>query len=91
MNEPVKSRIDFDETPLSPAPQEELKPARQFTDAADIVFEQSIAIQSEQDAEGDAEALMNQVLKPRRSLWRKLILLPADCWGSVRSRNLFSG
>ncbi|WP_413491589.1 YcjF family protein [Morganella psychrotolerans] len=81
MNEPVKSRIDFDETPLSPAPQEELKPARQFTDAADVVFEQSTAMQSEQDAEGDAEALLNQVLKPRRSLWRKLIFVAGGLLG----------
>ena len=80
MSEPIKSRIDFEEAPLSPPVQDTIKPAQQFADDDSIQFERT-EFTAEQDTDGEAEALLIQALKPRRSLWRKLVFVAGGLLG----------
>lgn len=86
MSEPIKSRIDFEEAPLSPPVQDTIKPAQQFADDDSIQFERT-EFTAEQDTDGEAEALLIQALKPGAACGVSWSLWPADCWGSAPSHN----
>ncbi|AHG18219.1 hypothetical protein Z042_00065 [Chania multitudinisentens RB-25] len=72
MNEPLKPRIDFAE-PLQP-PQEPLLRAGVAFDAlqAEKFYPAAPEWEAEQE-EGRAEGIINAALKPKRSLWRKMV------------------
>lgn len=72
MSEPIKPRIDF-EQPLQP-PQEPVLRANVAFDEqqAESFFPAAPELQQE-DEEGRAEGIINAALKPKRSLWRKMV------------------
>lgn len=72
MSEPIKPRIDF-EQPLQP-PQEPVLRANVAFDEqqAESFFPAAPELQQE-DEEGRAEGIVNAALKPKRSLWRKMV------------------
>ncbi|WP_072930827.1 TIGR01620 family protein [Nissabacter archeti] len=78
MNDPIKPRIDFDQ-PLEPPAQPVLRAAQAFSDRDAGHF--LPAAPEAQENEGEAEAVVAQVLKPRRSLWRKLVTLGLTIFG----------
>ncbi|WP_447868775.1 TIGR01620 family protein [Rahnella aceris] len=74
MSEPIKPRIDF-ETELKAPAEPVIKPALAFDEQ---ISERFIAVSTESDEqqeEGEAEAVLNRALKPRRSLWGKIVRL----------------
>ena len=74
MSEPIKPRIDF-ETELKAPTEPVIKPALAFDEQ---ISERFIAVSTEADEqqeEGEAEAVLNRALKPRRSLWGKIVRL----------------
>ena len=78
MNDPIKPRIDFDQ-PLETPAQPVLRAAQAFSDRDAEHF--LPAAPEAQENEGEAEAVVAQVLKPRRSLWRKLVTLGLTIFG----------
>lgn len=71
MNEPLKPRIDFD-GPLEAEKREHFKQSQTFTD--DIAENFAPAVVDEMlPEEGQAEAVVESVLRPKRSLWRKMV------------------
>ncbi|PLR41630.1 TIGR01620 family protein [Chimaeribacter californicus] len=78
MNDPIKPRIDFDQ-PLEAPAQPVLRAAQAFSDRDAENF--LPAAPEAQETEGEAEAVVAQVLKPRRSLWRKLVTLGLTIFG----------
>lgn len=74
MSEPIKPRIDF-ETELKAPVEPVIKPALAFDEQ---ISERFIPVTTETDKqheEGEAEAVLNRALKPRRSLWGKIVRL----------------
>jgi hypothetical protein len=72
MTEPLKPRIDFS-GPLEPDRSEAFRTAQTFNGTqadnfAPVMTETLIA-----EEEGQAEAVVEQVLRPKRSLWRKMV------------------
>ncbi|PLR40594.1 TIGR01620 family protein [Chimaeribacter coloradensis] len=78
MNDPIKPRIDFDQ-PLDAPAQPVLRAAQAFSERE---AEQFLPAGPEpQESEGEAEAVVTQVLKPRRSLWRNMVTLGLAIFG----------
>ena len=71
MTEPLKPRIDFD-GPLEEEKAQTLKSARAF-DGADAAKFTPARLDVLQDEEGAAEAVVESALRPKRSLWRKMV------------------
>jgi putative membrane protein len=71
MSEPLKPRIDFD-GPLEAEKMEALKSARAFDGAEAAKFAPARVDALEED-EGAAEAVVESVLRPKRSLWRRMV------------------
>ncbi|MBS6568249.1 MAG: TIGR01620 family protein [Klebsiella michiganensis] len=71
MTEPLKPRIDFD-GPLEEEKAQILKSARAF-DGADAAKFAPARLDVLQDEEGAAEAVVESALRPKRSLWRKMV------------------
>ncbi|WP_047606009.1 YcjF family protein [Rahnella aquatilis] len=74
MSEPIKPRIDF-ETELKAPSEPVIKPALAFDEQISERFIPVTAGTDEQQEEGEAEAVLNRALKPRRSLWGKIVRL----------------
>ncbi|MEB5698639.1 YcjF family protein [Klebsiella aerogenes] len=71
MSEPIKPRIDFD-GPLETEKSQTLKSARAF-DAADAQTFSPMLPEMVAEEEGAAEAVVESVLRPKRSLWRRMV------------------
>ncbi len=72
MSEPIKPRIDFDE-PLQPPQEPALRAGVAFdAEQAESFFPAAPELQQEEE-EGRAEGIINAALKPKRSLWRKMV------------------
>ena len=71
MTEPLKPRIDFD-GPLEVEKAQILKSARAF-DGADAEKFAPARLDAPEKEEGAAEAVVESVLRPKRSLWRKMV------------------
>ena len=72
MSDPLKPRIDF-ARPLDESSTTPLRPAQTFEAEAQAAF---LAVQDEEVAveeEGAGERAVEAALKPKRSLWRKLV------------------
>ncbi|SUI87980.1 Uncharacterised protein [Serratia quinivorans] len=80
MSEPIKPRIDF-EQPLEP-PQEPVLRANVAFDEqqAEHFFPAAPELQQEEE-EGRAEGIINAALKPKRSLWRKMVTAGLTLFG----------
>ena len=74
MSEPIRPRIDF-ETELKAPADPVIKPALAFDEQISERFIPVTAETDEQQEEGEAEAVLNRALKPRRSLWGKIVRL----------------
>ena len=74
MSEPIKPRIDF-ETELKAPADPVIKPALAFDEQISERFIPVTVETDEQQEEGEAEAVLNRALKPRRSLWGKIVRL----------------
>lgn len=74
MSEPIKPRIDF-ETELKAPADPVIKPALAFDEMISERFIPVTAETDEQQEEGEAEAVLSRALKPRRSLWSKIVRL----------------
>ncbi len=70
MSEPLKPRIDFD-GPLQ-AEKPPLKRARAFDRREADNFAPALLVTGEEE-EGAAEAVVESVLRPKRSLWRRMV------------------
>ncbi|TLV08759.1 TIGR01620 family protein [Klebsiella indica] len=71
MTEPLKPRIDFD-GPLEEEKAQILKSARAFAGDEAEKFAPA-RVDSLEEEEGAAEAVVESVLRPKRSLWRKMV------------------
>ncbi|MDJ1656758.1 TIGR01620 family protein, partial [Raoultella sp. Ech2A] len=72
MSEPLKPRVDFD-GPLQAEQTEALKSARAFAGADAEKFAPARVDLLTEDEEGTAEAVVESVLRPKRSLWRRMV------------------
>ncbi len=72
MNEPIKPRVDFTEQPAMPV-REEFKAAQAFSDAEAGEFTPLQAEEILADTP-QPEASVEAALRPRRSLWRTMVL-----------------
>ncbi|AKA37297.1 YcjF family protein [Yersinia ruckeri] len=73
MSESLKPRIDF-QKPLQPIEEPTLKAAQTFSGSAAEHFLPVDPVQEADDIEGRAEGMINAALKPKRSLWRKMVI-----------------
>lgn len=75
MNEPLKPRIDFSQPLPDKVTDNELRGAISFSAAEAKVFSsQDVLEQSESQQQADrVETLLNKALKPKVSLWRRLV------------------
>lgn len=71
MSEPLKPRIDFD-GPLQAEKIPPLKSARAFDTLEADNFAPARLVTGEEE-EGAAEAVVESVLRPKRSLWRRMV------------------
>lgn len=71
MTEPLKPRIDFD-GPLEAEKHEHFRQSRTFTDETAGNFAPSL-VDDVVPEEGQAEAVVESILRPKRSLWRKMV------------------
>lgn len=67
---PLKPRIDF-ARPLTPAREMPLRAAQQFDSAAESAFE--LTPEAEPLEESRGEKMVEAALRPKRSLWRKMV------------------
>ncbi|MBK4715865.1 MULTISPECIES: TIGR01620 family protein [Tenebrionibacter/Tenebrionicola group] len=80
MSEPLKPRIDFDK-PLQTDTQSRFKSAHAFSEPEAGRFTPTPADTSPEEQEGAAEAAVDAALRPRRSLWRKMVGLGLGIFG----------
>lgn len=71
MNDAYKPRIDFD-GPLEDAKAEQFKTSQAFDDATAEKFA-PVALDESPEQEGQVEATLDAALRPKRSLWRKMV------------------
>ncbi|MGC0065312.1 TIGR01620 family protein, partial [Enterobacter asburiae] len=71
MTEPLKPRIDFTGT-LEQDPQEAFKTAQTFSGTQADNFSPAL-IEEPGVEEGPAEAVVEAALRPKRSLWRRMV------------------
>lgn len=72
MSEPLKPRIDFAE-PLKEESTSAFKAQQTFSEAESRTFAPA-AIDERPEDEGAAEAAVDAALRPKRSLWRKMVM-----------------
>jgi putative membrane protein len=80
MSDPLKPRIDFSR-PLDEATEVPLRPAQTFDAQAQAAF---LAVQDDEavvEEEGAGERAVEAALKPKRSLWRKLVMAGVALFG----------
>ncbi|WP_220265793.1 YcjF family protein [Enterobacter sp. Colony194] len=71
MSEPLKPRIDFAE-PLQADREPQIKSAQAFSEPEAELFTPALAAELEPD-DGQAEAVVEAALRPKRSLWRRMV------------------
>lgn len=71
MNDAYKPRIDFD-GPLEDAKAEQFKTSQAFDDVTAEKFA-PVTLDEEPEQEGQVEATLDAALRPKRSLWRKMV------------------
>ncbi|MER1974822.1 YcjF family protein [Pseudocitrobacter faecalis] len=79
MNEPLKPRIDFD-GPLEAEKSEQFRQSQTFTDDVADKFAPAVVDETLPE-EGQAEAVVESVLRPKRSLWRKMVTAGLTIFG----------
>ncbi len=79
MNEPLKPRIDFD-GPLEAEKSEQFRQSQTFADDVADKFAPAV-IDENLPEEGQAEAVVESVLRPKRSLWRKMVTAGLTIFG----------
>ena len=79
MNDAYKPRIDFD-GPLEDAKAEQFKTSQAFDDATAEKFA-PVALDEEPEQEGQVEATLDAALRPKRSLWRKMVTAGLGLFG----------
>lgn len=79
MNEPLKPRIDFD-GPLEAEKSEQFRQSQTFTDDVADKFAPAVLDETLPE-EGQAEAVVESVLRPKRSLWRKMVTAGLTIFG----------
>ncbi|MEB4673789.1 YcjF family protein [Enterobacteriaceae bacterium G50] len=79
MNEPLKPRIDFD-GPLEAEKSEQFRQSQTFADDIADKFAPAV-IDENLPEEGQAEAVVESVLRPKRSLWRKMVTAGLTIFG----------
>lgn len=72
MSEPLKPRIDFS-GPLEVEPNTAFKAQQMFNDTEAQTFSPATVDEPLED-EGQAEAVIDAALRPKRSLWRKMVM-----------------
>ncbi|WP_058910246.1 YcjF family protein [Entomohabitans teleogrylli] len=70
MNEPLKPRIDFAQ-PLEAEHEEHYRAAQAFDEQRETAF--MPVVESEESQDGVAEVAVEQALRPKRSLWRRMV------------------
>lgn len=78
MTAPIKPRIDFAQ-PLSDEPAPILRPSKAFAAQQD----QFVAVDPQPDVEpeGPGELAVEAALRPKRSLWRKMVITGLSLFG----------
>ncbi|MFU0871141.1 TIGR01620 family protein [Kluyvera sichuanensis] len=71
MNDAYKPRIDFD-GPLEDVKAEQFKTSQAFDDVTAEKFA-PVTLDEEPEQEGQVEATLDAALRPKRSLWRKMV------------------
>ncbi|WP_312558934.1 YcjF family protein [Atlantibacter hermannii] len=71
MSEPIKPRIDFAE-PLQADREEQFKRAQDFSEPEAELFTPALTPELEPES-GQAEAVVEAALRPKRSLWRRMV------------------
>lgn len=79
MNEPLKPRIDFD-GPLEAEKSEQFRQSQTFADDVADKFAPAVLDETLPE-EGQAEAVVESVLRPKRSLWRKMVTAGLTIFG----------
>ncbi|HED3066443.1 TPA: TIGR01620 family protein [Kluyvera ascorbata] len=79
MNDAYKPRIDFD-GPLEDAKAEQFKTSQAFNDATAEKFA-PVALDESPEQEGQVEATLDAALRPKRSLWRKMVTAGLGLFG----------
>lgn len=81
MSEPLKPRIDF-EVPLEEPQEPQLRANLTFGEQEDAAFYPA-APESEvqEEEEGRVEGMVNAALRPKRSLWRKMVAVGVGLFG----------
>ena len=79
MSDPIKPRIDFAQ-PLEAEKREQLKAARAFNEPEAEKF--IPAATGEVPEEGQAEAVVEAALRPRRSIWRRMVTAGLALFGA---------
>lgn len=79
MNEPLKPRIDFD-GPLEAERREQFRQSQTFADDVADKFAPAVVDETLPE-EGQAEAVVESVLRPKRSLWRKMVTAGLTIFG----------
>lgn len=79
MNEPLKPRIDFD-GPLEAEKSEQFRQSQTFVDDVADKFAPAVLDETLPE-EGQAEAVVESVLRPKRSLWRKMVTAGLTIFG----------
>ncbi|ULR29508.1 YcjF family protein [Dickeya fangzhongdai] len=81
MNEPLKPRITFDNTPVAPA-DGPLRPSVAFADSEAQRFIPAATADDDEPDDGEsAEQVVSDALRPRRSLWRRMLGLGVALFG----------
>ncbi|HDG1693532.1 TPA: TIGR01620 family protein [Kluyvera ascorbata] len=79
MNDAYKPRIDFD-GPLEDAKAEQFKTSQAFDDETAEKFA-PVALDESPEQEGQVEATLDAALRPKRSLWRKMVTAGLGLFG----------
>ncbi|WP_061709039.1 TIGR01620 family protein [Pseudenterobacter timonensis] len=80
MTEPLKPRIDFTDA-LTQAQEEKYRPAQAFSGEPAEHFA-PVAEPVLTEEEGTAEAVVESALRPKRSLWRKMVMAGLTLFGA---------
>lgn len=80
MNEPLKPRIDFDK-PLQTDTRDSFKSAHAFSEPEAEKFTPALMDAEPEQPEGTTEAAVDAALRPKRSLWRKMVGLGLGIFG----------
>ena len=89
MTEPLKPRIDFD-GPLEVDQNPKFRAQQTFDENQAQNFAPA-TLDEAQEEEGQVEAVMDAALRPKRSLWRKMVMAGWLCLAQALSGRACSG